>query len=107
MASVRSRCVIEIHSVLSLNFRNSKKNFLVFKTFPYRCVSENTAGVGGHITTLYKSMECGENYISGCQQIDDWELRFGVLGASVKLYEKYLRMDESQTLCGVPTSLHI
>lgn len=32
-------------------------------------------------------MKYGESYISGCQQVDDWDLKFGVLGASVKLYE--------------------
>lgn len=44
--------------------------------------------MGGSITTLYRHMGCGESYVSGCQQIDDWELGFGVLGAFVKLYEK-------------------
>jgi hypothetical protein len=89
MARVRSQCVTEIHSVLSLTFTNSKKDFLVFKTCAYSCcVSGSTAGMGGSITTLYRHMGCGESYVSGCQQIDDWELGFGVLGAFVKLYEK-------------------
>lgn len=67
-----------VHSVLSLNFRNSKKDFSVFETSPYNCVF------------FWKYCWYGWQYyhslsINGKWRELHWELRFGVLGASVKL----------------------